>query len=327
MAEVSRPGTVLTSLPGLAGWWRRTRPWRRYWLREPFFGGLDFGVHQGARALPTELCSSIGARLGVLNGQHRYHRVRRRAADIYTRLSPRPVTQAEAEAAALRCFENSGRVMLEFSRLDRLWAEGRIAVEGAEHLLRAREAGQPVIVMGLHLANWETIGPSLIGLGQQGFKAFYQPPPNRIDERIVTAARRRYGVILLRPGITATRVARRLLVEERGVLLVYADEERRGYICMPLFGRPIPQNANVLNIIRLAWASGAAVIPAYAQRLGGARFRMTYLPPVELAAEGSDPAGALIENAHRIDQVITPLIQAHLDHWYMLLESRDWPPA
>ena len=52
--------------------------------------------------------------------------------------------------------------MLEFSVLDRLWREGRIAVEGGEHLLAARAAGKPVIVMGLHVNNWEVIGPALM---------------------------------------------------------------------------------------------------------------------------------------------------------------------
>jgi KDO2-lipid IV(A) lauroyltransferase len=118
------------------------------------------------------------------------------------------------------------------------------------------------------------------------------------------------------------------LVEERGVFLMYADEERNGRVSAPLFGRPLPRFANILNNIRLAWASGAAVIPAHAERLGGARFRVTYLPPVELAPDGANgpdiTAAALSENVERIDRLITPIVRAHLDQWYMLLEERTW---
>ena len=92
-----------------------------------------------------------------------------------------------------------------------------------------------------------------------------------------------------------------------------------------MFGRKLPRFANILNIIRLAWASGAAVIPAHAERLGGARFRVTYLPPVDLLPDGEDTGAALRENVQRIDRLITPIVRAHLDQWYMLLEERTWP--
>ena len=144
------------------------------------------------------------------------------------------------------------------------------------------------------------------------------PPRSRFEHKIAVDARARYGAIALRPGVAAARTARRLLVEERGVLLVYADEERRGHVSAPLFGRAIPPRANLLDIIRLAWASGAVVIPAYAERLGGARFRVTFLAPVELAPEGE----GLSENVQRLDRIITPLVRARLDQWYMLLEYR-----
>ena len=304
-----------------AGWAAlrpQLRQWRRYWVRDPLLGGLDFALHHASRRMPTEWCSAIGGRLGILNGRYRFHAARERAERAYLKLAGNGATPRDAEAAAMRLFDHVGRVMLEFSVLDRLWDEGRITVAGSEHLLAARAAGKPVIVMGLHLGNWETIGPTIVGLGHRGFKGFYMPPRSRFEHKIAVDARARYGAIALRPGVAAARTARRLLVEERGVLLVYADEERRGHVSAPLFGRAIPPRANLLDIVRLAWASGAAVIPAYAERLGGARFRVTYLAPVELAPEGEGPS----ENIRRLDHIITPLVRARLDQWYMLLEYR-----
>jgi Kdo2-lipid IVA lauroyltransferase/acyltransferase len=302
--------------------WPRLRQWRRYWIRDPLLGGLDFALHQGCRMLPTEWCSAVGGPLGRLNGRYRYHAMRERAQGLYVMLAGGGATSADARTAVMRLFANVGRVMLEFSVLDRLWAEGRITVAGSEHLLAARAAGKPVIVMGLHLGNWEVIGPTLIGLGLRGVKFIYQPPRSRFEHKIAVAARERYGAIMLRPGVAAARTARRLLVDERGVLLIYADEERQGRINAPFFGRSIPPRSNVLNIVRLSWASGAMVIPAYAERVDGARFRVTYLAPVELAPEGGDPGARLIENVHRLNHIVTPLVLARLDQWYMLLEYR-----
>jgi len=299
--------------------WRR---WRRYWLRDPLLAALNVAIHHLCRRLPPDWGSAIGASLGALNGRHRFRRQREQAERNYRALYGSGATPGEAASGVTRLFAEVGRVMVEFSLLDRLWRDGRIAVVGAEHILAARAAGQPVIVMGLHLSNWEVIGPSLVGLGLRGFNFIYQPPSSRFDHRLAVAARERYGARMLRPGVAAARIARRHLVDERGVLLIFADDERQGQVSAPLFGRPVPPRANLLNIVRLAWASGAAVIPAYAERLGGARFRVNYLPPAELAPPGEDPGAALLDNVHRLDRIITPLTRARLDQWYMLLEQR-----
>src|SRR5437016_11911686 len=198
-----------------AGWAAlrpQLRQWRRYWVRDPLLGGLDFALHHASRRMPTELCSSIGGRLGILNGRYRFQAARERAERAYLRLAGDGATLRDAEAAAMRLFDHVGRVMLEFSVLDRLWEEGRITVTGSEHLLAARAAGKPVIVMGLHLGNWETIGPTIVGLGCRGLKGFNMPPRTRYKQEIAVDARARYGASTRRPGVAPARQARRLLV-------------------------------------------------------------------------------------------------------------------
>jgi KDO2-lipid IV(A) lauroyltransferase len=307
--------------------WEKLRPrlrrgWR-YWIRDPLLAALNFPMHHAFRLLPIDWVSGVGGYVGALNGKYRFHTVRERVQRAYLRLAPGVPTAADAERAAVSLFDNLGRMIAEYSAIDRLWRGGRIAVAGGEHLIAARTGGRPVIVMGLHLANFEAIGPTILGL-LPGTKAagFYLPPPSRFDHKLLVAARRRYGAIMYPPGPAGSRMAHRLLSEERGVLLVYADEERQRHVNAPLFGRPIPPRSNLLAIVRYAWASGAQVVPAYAERLAGARFRVTYLPPVALRPEGEDRAAALSENVHRLDRVITPIVLAHLDQWYMLVEFR-----
>jgi KDO2-lipid IV(A) lauroyltransferase len=299
------------------------RRWRRYWIRDPLFAALNYPMHHAFRLLPIDLVSAVGGHVGALNGKYRFHKIRDRVRRAYLHLSPGGTEEAAADRAAAALFDNLGRMIAEYSVIDRLWPAGRIAVRGGEHLVAARQGGRPVIVMGLHLANFEMIGPTILGL-LPGVSAagFYLPPPSRFDHKLLVAARRRYGAVMYPPGPAGTRMAHRHLVDHRSVLLVYADEERQRHVSAPLFGRPIPRLANVLSIVRFAWASGAAVVPAYAERLGGARFRVTYLPPVELVPEGDDRSAALTENVHRIDHIITPIVLDHLDQWYMLVEFR-----
>lgn len=301
--------------------WPRLREWRRYWLRDPLLGLLNFALLAGCRRLPLDWCSAVGAALGRFNGRYRFPAQRARAHRAYLELAEGDPTPDDAERVVERLFDNTGRTMLEFAVLDRLWPAGRIAVDGAEHFVGAREGGRPILVMALHLGNWEVIAPTMIALlpGVKG-AGFYMPPRNRFEHLMIVAARRHYGGTMFRPGVAGARMAHRLLVEERGVLLVYADDERKGHVSAPLFGRSLRPRANIPTIIRLAWASGATIVPAFAERLAGARFRVTYLPPVALAPSGDDPAAALRENVGRLDRVITPIVLSRLDQWYMLFD-------
>jgi len=292
----------------------------RHWVREPLSGALFFALYYLFLLLPIDWVSTFGGMCGRLTWKYRYADEQQRIRRLYAALSAGQPTAREAEAAVKAVFVHIGRVGAEFATLHRLWRRGRIAVSGAEHLLSAREGGRPVIVMGVHTGNWEVIGPTMIGLGIRGARGFYQPLPNRFAHRLLVLSRRRYGAILLRPGIAATRAAYRHLVEDRGVFLIYADEERDGNVAAPLLGRPLPARSNIVTAVRLAWASGAQIVPAYVERLGGARFRTNFLPPVELVTEGAP--GALLENVQRLDRTITPIVLGRLDQWYMLTQHR-----
>jgi KDO2-lipid IV(A) lauroyltransferase len=63
------------------------------------------------------------------------------------------------------------------------------------------------------------------------------------------------------------------------------------------------------------------LIPAYSLRLDGANFRVTFLPPVELA-RGGEGKSDLLENVARINGVIEPIILAHLEQWLWLFDFR-----
>ena len=102
--------------------------------------------------------------------------------------------------------------------------------------------------------------------------------------------------------------------------MIYTDEERDGYICAPLFGRPYRARSNLVTTVRLSWASGAVIIPAFVERLGGARFRTTFLSPLELPAERTE--AALTESVRRLDAAVTAMILPRLDQWYMLTQHR-----
>src|SRR5260221_5367911 len=137
------------------------RAWRRYWLVDPCFGVMDYALHYGMGCGPIALCSAIGGALGVLAGRYRFRAWSQRARDNIKRLKPEVAAASGRDAAVERMWDQIGRVMAEFSVLNRLWSAGRVTVSGGEHVTAARAAGRPVLVIGLHLANCEGIGPTL----------------------------------------------------------------------------------------------------------------------------------------------------------------------
>jgi KDO2-lipid IV(A) lauroyltransferase len=295
----------------------RRRAWRRHWLRDPLFGLIDYALHYGLRAGPIALCSAVGCALGVLAGRYRFRAWNARARDNLQRLRPELAEPGRLDATLARMWCQIGRVMTEFSVLDRLWPTGRVTVTGAEHVTGARAGGRPVMVMGLHLANWEVIAPTLTRLLRPLYFV-YQPPRNRFQHRIAVRVRRRCGAILLPPSLTSTRRAHAALVEERANLLMFVDELVKGRVNAPSFGRPVRPRGNLANVVRLARASGAAVVPAHVERIGGSRFHVIFGAPIELA----DGVAGLCADVERLDALITPIVLAHLDQWLMLHDFR-----
>jgi KDO2-lipid IV(A) lauroyltransferase len=212
--------------------------------------------------------------------------------------------------------DNIGRVYAEYNILDLLWAGGHITVTGQQHLAALRDRDRPILVFGLHLASWEVIGAALLGLGYDVY-TLYRPAKNRFQDRIVVAVRRRGGAELVPPGPQGARQAYRVLMERRGVFLTWADARRHGNPPVPAFGRPMQHQGNLSAVVRLARATGAHPIPAYVERLAGARFHTTFGPPVELIRSGDNKADFLA-NMARLDELITSIVVPRLDQWWML---------
>jgi KDO2-lipid IV(A) lauroyltransferase len=307
---------------------RRRIAWQ-YWVWDTILGVYFTLSHYALRATSIDTCSWVGDVFGRVSRRYigfdmgelrRNRRHEAQARANWLRLRPQDNAPAAVEAAMDIAFRNASRSMCEFAVLNRLWAAGRIAVEGAEHLAAARAAQRPILIGMLHLGNWELIGPTLIGLGY-GVSGFYQVPPNRFDHRVAVAVRKRFGAKLIPPGRGGGGIAYRILKDNRDVMVIALDEYVEHKVFAPFFGRPVRPEGNIAYAARLATLTDAVLIPAYSLRLDGANFRVTFLPPVELA-RGGDGKSDLLENVARINGVIEPIILAHLEQWLWLFDFR-----
>jgi KDO2-lipid IV(A) lauroyltransferase len=251
----------------------------------------------------------------------RYPDSDRRARKVFKRLRPEAADPAWLDAAMNRLWLNIGRTMAEYSVLDRLWGAGRIEVEGVEHFNAAKASGKPRIIIGLHLGNWEVIGPALIQTGHP-VNVVYLRPDSEFEHQIVRKVRFRYGVRLVTPTPNSPREAIRILQKNEEAFGIYVDELARDRVHAPAFGRPLRNMGNIAYVARLALMTGAMVLPIYAVRVGDrAQFKVTFLPPLDMVDTGDRDADVMA-NIARIDALIDPIVKAHLDQWYYVLDFR-----
>lgn len=296
-----------------------------YWIADPLAGAYFYAIHGTMRALPTDACSWAGAALTRFTRKF-YRDSEARARRLWRRHNPAQADAASTDAAIDRLWRNVGRTMHEYSVIDRLWAEQRIAIEGLEHMHAARDRGQPIIVTPVHLANWEVVLVAGIANGYHG-TGIYLPPENRFLHRLINRVRARYGARFIAAGPNSLREAYRELRAGGGPFIIYIDELMRDRVNAPAFGRALNPASNIFYAVQLAERSGAALIPAYCERLGdAARFRVTFLPQLVMSS-AADKAIRVRENAEALNTAIEPVIRARLDQWYFSLDYEDEPSS
>jgi len=298
---------------------RRQRA-RKYWIVDPLVGVYNTILHHGMRMLSIDACSNLGAFLSFYSPFF-FRESDTRARKAWIRLRPQEADRASVDAAMRRLWRCISRTMAEYSVIDRFWDDGRISVEGTEYLDAARAAGKPLLIAPVHLGNWEIGLVSAKHLGLSG-SGIYVPLENRFDMRLAIKTRTRYeqGQVpaFFGPGVLLTALNE--LRENGGPFVIYVDELARGRVQAPAFGRPLRIDGNIGYVARLAAMTGAALIPAYCERLNdSAHFKLRFLPPIEMAQTGKAKADAAV-NATRINAVIEPIIRKHLDQWYFLLD-------
>ncbi|WP_237153726.1 lysophospholipid acyltransferase family protein [Oryzibacter oryziterrae] len=323
-SETRAPEPEPVPLAALAEGAEGRKRWRAHWIWAPLWGLYAYSLHYGLRLLPPILTPRVGARLGRIAAWH--HRKAKfvgrmqRMIQLIHKRSGAGSTPAEAVLPAW--FEHTGRALVEFAQVDRFYPRGDVEVVGREHFDAAMALGRPVIITGVHLANWE----ALIALVfHRDFapdaRGVYQPQPNRFENRMVHWVRKRHGGFMLPPGPkTAFRLMSKLK-DERGVLLLFIDEVHEKNIQFPLFGRPVPASGNIVNMAKFALATDAILLPAFNVRVKDTSFRLTFLPPVEAERSGSKNENIAV-TVRRMNAIYEPIVRDHLEQWYMLAELR-----
>jgi KDO2-lipid IV(A) lauroyltransferase len=270
-------------------------------------------------ALPLGLASALGGTiartLGPLTGASR--RAERHLAIAFPEKS-----RGELAAIVRGMWDNLGRVFAEYPHVRRIAVYGPdspIEVVGAEHADRMRDDGEPGIFVTGHFGNWETVPPAIVQRGLP-LTYFYRIPNNPMVDRMLRAMRHKEGIEQIPKGAEGARRGLRVL-NERGHLGILTDLRTNEGIAIPFFGRPA---MTAPAVAQLALRFGCPVCLVRAERLEGARFRITFFPPIrprETGGRSDDIASFMAE----VTAAIEGWIRERPEQWFWI--HRRWGDA
>ena len=225
---------------------------------------------------------------------------------------------AEREQLALDQWEQTGRAFAETAVMDRLVAEGRIEVAGRERLDAIRDAGRPVVFVGGHFANIETLAATIVRIGVP-CQITYRAANNPYVDAQIRAARARYGVRLFAPkGGEGARELLDGMARGESVALMNDQKFSEGPE-VEFFGQPV--NA-APGPSRLALRFGTVLQPMSTARLPGVRFRVTVYEPIELEKTG-DRQADIARGVQAITSFVEERVRENPVDWFWV--HKRWP--
>ncbi len=228
-----------------------------------------------------------------------------------TRAARRLVLNFTRKLADLWRFESGVPVMESFNQL-----------AGWERFEAAHGRGRGVLIVTLHLGNWELGGPILTHKGHR-LLALSNPEPDARLTELRQAARARWGVETLLVGedpFAFVEVIKRLGAGGAVALLLDRPAEKSA-VTVELCGRPILVSNAAAELAR---ASGCAVVPVVIIRRGDG-YAAQILPEAvyDRAALGDRERRRAF--TQEILRAFEPWLREHTDQWYHFVPI--WPRA
>jgi Kdo2-lipid IVA lauroyltransferase/acyltransferase len=278
-------------------------------------------VAAAVRALPQWASLAVGAAIGtvfyLVDAPHRRLTVANLTA-AFPHKTPR-----EIRAIARGVFAHFGSLLTELLRFSGLPPAKMLAsveFEGEERVTHALAGGKGALFITGHFGYWElhALAHALrfppIGVV---VRALDNPRLNDWIERLRTSTG---NFVIHRRG--ALRQILRALGENRGVaILIDQHIQTSEAVVVDFFNRPA---ATTSAVAALALRTGAPIVPVFAVRLPGGRYRMIYEHPVE--PPPADHPDAVRELTQRCTDVLEMYVRRHPHNWlWMHRRWRDLP--
>ena len=234
----------------------------------------------------------------------------------------------EVEDIAKGVFRHIGIVAAEFFELPSITKENLhewVVVEGLEHVEEGEKQGKGLLSIIGHFGNWELMPVSFPLVGYQT-NVVYRPLDSPVMDNLATWVRTKNGNTLIPKGGSGKKIIR--LLKENKIIGILSDQNvaSREGIFVDFFGRPA---CTSVGTAVLALQSGAPVIPAFMPRMPDGRYKLLFLPPVEITRT-DDYESDLRVNTQRFTKVMEDIIRQYPDQWFWIHQrwkTKPWQDA
>jgi Kdo2-lipid IVA lauroyltransferase/acyltransferase len=227
----------------------------------------------------------------------------------------------EREQILRGCFQNLGRLLVEFAHFPELNKANivqHVVHDGLENYLEGLRRGRGVIFMTAHFGAWEmsSFAHALYGYP---LKFVVRPIDNPKVEELISRYRILSGNVPIQRKQAARDILKALRRNEAVGILFDQNTTRSEGVFADFFGTPA---ATTPSIALFALRTGAAVIPGFLiwdESLKKHRLRLD--PPVELLETG-DLSHDVLENTKRFNKILEGYIRQYPDQWLWI--HRRW---
>ena len=269
------------------------------------------------RLLPVDAASAVGGWLGRAIGPRL--QVTGRAIRNIERAMPE-LDEKEVRRIVRAMWDNLGRVMGEFPHIKAIagaTGPGRVELAGADNVAALRAEEGATILLSGHFSNWEVFAASAERIGLSCAQA-YRAPNNPITGWLLRRIRGLGDDDMVPKGAAGARKAIEVLGAGKR-LGVLVDQKMNDGIKVPFFGHDA---MTVAAPAQLALRFKCRRVPAWLERTGKCRFRLTIFPPMELPDTGDRQHDAAAIMA-RVNTMLEGWIRERPEQWLWL--HNRWP--
>jgi KDO2-lipid IV(A) lauroyltransferase len=226
-------------------------------------------------------------------------------------------SERKVRRAAREVFRNATRYYADLFDVPRVdvhqFRRDRLDLEGSEYLEEAQRSGRGAVVAGTHFGNPEMAVQGLAAIDLLVF-ALTEPLEPKALSDFIHSLRNRHGHEYRTVSFGAIKEAMRRL-RRGGLVAILLDRDvGKTGVPMQFCGAEtlIPVGA-----VDLALRTGSDLIPAWAWRLDGYRFRVRIGPPLELVRSGNIDEDVRV-NAQRLIALYEEQLRSDPGQWAVL---------
>jgi KDO2-lipid IV(A) lauroyltransferase len=231
------------------------------------------------------------------------------------------LSTAEQEAILRACFDNLGRLLVEFSHFPDLTKSNisdYVVYEGFENFSEGVRRGKGVLFLTGHFGAWElsSFAHSIYG---HPMKFVVREIDNPRVERLISGYRSIGGNAPVRRQNASRDILKALRNNETVGILMDQNTVREEGVFAEFFGIPA---ATTPAVATFALRTGAAVIPGFLiwdEEIQ--KHRLHFDPPLELIQTG-DRTADILENTRMFNKVLENYVRKNPDQWLWI--HRRW---